>query len=187
MIASKSTPSLVVAYINELVGTGIYAEKFGAIAFHDEFMGPMTLASTVVKNTDKGINVFINLRRPKGKATNVLAQQTQAALSDWQQRHQVKLEDISTSWGDPLVVDDAPHLATLLDVYSHFTGLKDPQPVSIGGSTNAKLFPEALSFGPSMPGAEYAGHSEHEFIAREQFLLNLKMYTAVFVELGRMP
>lgn len=182
----KSTASLAIAYINELVGTGVNAEKFGSIAFQDDFMGPMTLAPTVVKNTSKGISIFINLRRPRGKTTEVLDQQTQAALADWQQRHRVKLKDVSTSWGDPLVVDDAPHLGVLLDVYSHFTGVKDPQPVSIGGSTNAKLFPNALSFGPSMPGAEYTGHSEHEFITREQFVLNLKMYTAVFVELGSM-
>ena len=34
-----------------------------------------------------------------------------------------------------------------------------------------------------MPGATYTGHSEHEFITREQFLLNLRMYTAALAEL----
>ncbi len=183
----RSTASLTVAYIADLIGTGIHAEKFGAIAYEDKFMGPMTLAPTVVKNTDAGTNVFINLRRPKGKAAATLEQQAQEALAYWQKQNQVKLGDINTSWGEPLVVGDAPHLPTLLNIYSHFTGVKNPQPVSIGGSTNAKLFPNALSFGPSMPGVEYTGHSEHEFITREQFVLNLKMYTAVFVELGKAP
>ncbi len=183
----RSTAALTVAYVSDLIGTGIHAEKFGAIAYEDKFMGPMTLAPTVVKNTDAGTSVFLNLRRPRGKTATLLEQQAQAALAGWQRQHQVKLHNVSTSWGDPLVVDDAPHLPTLLDVFSHFTGVENPQPVSIGGSTNAKLFPNALSFGPSMPGVEYTGHSEHEFITREQFLLNLKMYTAVFVELGKRP
>jgi len=36
-----------------------------------------------------------------------------------------------------------------------------------------------------MPNAEYTGHSEHEFITMEQFKLNLKMYTAVMIELAK--
>ena len=183
----KSTAAMTIAYINDLIGTGIHAEQFGAIAYDDEFMGPMTLAPTVVKETSKGTNVFINARRPAGKTAALLEQQTQAALLGWQQQHRVKLIDIATQWGNPMVATDAPHLPILLDVFSHFTGVKNPQPVSIGGSTNAKLFPNALSFGPSMPGVAYTGHSEHEFITRDQLLLNLKMYTAVFVELGKMP
>jgi len=87
--------------------------------------------------------------------------------------------------GDPFVQNSAPHIDTLLSVFSHYTGIKNPQPISIGGGTNSRLFPNAVSFGPSMPGAEYTGHSEHEFITMEQFELNLKMYTAVMVELAK--
>jgi dipeptidase D len=35
-----------------------------------------------------------------------------------------------------------------------------------------------------MPGEPYSGHSEHEFITRDQFLLNLQMYAAMLVELA---
>ena len=57
--------------------------------------------------------------------------------------------------------------------------------MSIGGGTNSRLFPNAVSFGPGMPGAVYTGHSEHEFISEEQLLKNLEMYTAVLVELAK--
>lgn len=83
-----------------------------------------------------------------------------------------------------MVMQDAPQLQTLLNVFAHFSGIKDAKPVAIGGSTNSKLFPNALSFGPAMPGVEYTGHSEHEFITRKQLQLNLKMYTAAMVELA---
>lgn len=57
--------------------------------------------------------------------------------------------------------------------------------VAIGGGTNSRLSPNAVSFGPSMPNTPYTGHSEHEFITMEQFVMNLKMYTAVLVELAQ--
>jgi dipeptidase D len=70
-------------------------------------------------------------------------------------------------------------------VFSYYTSIKQAQPIAIGGGTNSRLFPHAVSFGPAMPGVVYSGHSEHEFITTKQLLLNLKMYTAVMVELAK--
>ncbi|PIW60387.1 dipeptidase [Shewanella sp. CG12_big_fil_rev_8_21_14_0_65_47_15] len=180
----KTTASLTLAAMNELVGLGIYAEQFGDLAYKDDFMGPLTLAPTVVMQTQKGTEVTINLRRPVGKTPELLAKQANEALTLWQARHQVQLAEIESYWGEPMVMKDAPQQQTLLDVFAHFTGIADPKPVAIGGSTNSKLFPNALSFGPAMPGVEYTGHTEKEFITHKQFMLNLKMYTAAFIELA---
>lgn len=180
----QTSASLTVAAMNELVGLGIYAEQFGDLAYKDDFMGPLTLAPTVVVQTQKGTEVTINLRRPVGKTPELLAKQAREALALWQDKHQVQLADIESYWGEPMVMKDAPQQQTLLDVFAHFTGIVDPKPVAIGGSTNSKLFPNALSFGPAMPGVEYTGHTEKEFITHKQFMLNLKMYTAAFIELS---
>ena len=180
----QTSASLTVATMNELVGLGIYAEQFGDLAYKDDFMGPLTLAPTVVVQTQKGTEVTINLRRPVGKTPELLAQQAREALALWQDKHQVQLADIESYWGEPMVMKDAPQQQTLLDVFAYFTGIVDPKPVAIGGSTNSKLFPNALSFGPAMPGVEYTGHTEKEFITHKQFMLNLKMYTAAFIELS---
>lgn len=180
----QTSASLTVAAMNELVGLGIYAEQFGDLAYKDDFMGPLTLAPTVVVQTQKGTEVTINLRRPVGKTPELLAKQAREALALWQEKHQVQLADIESYWGEPMVMKGAPQQQTLLDVFAHFTGIVDPKPVAIGGSTNSKLFPNALSFGPAMPGAEYTGHTEKEFITHKQFMLNLKMYTAAFIELS---
>lgn len=180
----KSQASLTVAFVNDMIGLGLYAEKFGDIAYADSFMGKMTLAPTIIEQTDTASKVNINLRRPRGKSAELLDEQTMKALVQWQNARQVKLQSIETYWGQPLVVEDAPHLSTLLNVFEQYTGITDPQPVSIGGSTNSKLFPNALSFGPAMPGVEYTGHTENEFITVEQLRLNLKMYAAVLVELA---
>ncbi|MEI8614222.1 dipeptidase [Shewanella sp. PP-He15 brown] len=180
----QTSASLTVAAMNELVGLGIYAEQFGDLAYKDDFMGPLTLAPTVVVQTQKGTEVTINLRRPVGKTPELLAKQAREALALWQDKHQVQLADIESYWGEPMVMKGAPQQQTLLDVFAHFTGIVDPKPVAIGGSTNSKLFPNALSFGPAMPGVEYTGHTEKEFITHKQFMLNLKMYTAAFIELS---
>ncbi|MGI2151196.1 dipeptidase [Shewanella baltica] len=180
----QTSASLTVAAMNELVGLGIYAEQFGDLAYKDDFMGPLTLAPTVVVQTQKGTEVTINLRRPVGKTPELLAKQAREALALWQEKHQVQLADIESYWGEPMVMKGAPQQQTLLDVFAHFTDIVDPKPVAIGGSTNSKLFPNALSFGPAMPGVEYTGHTEKEFITHKQFMLNLKMYTAAFIELS---
>ena len=86
---------------------------------------------------------------------------------------------------EPFVQTGAPQINTLLSVYGHYTGEKDVKPISIGGGTNSRMFPNAVSFGPAMPEHEYTAHTEHEYITREQFILNLKMYTAALVELAK--
>ena len=175
---------MLVNLLNDLVGTGLYGERFGKIAYADPFMGPMTFSPTVIKQTAQGLELGMNLRRPRGKAGPVLEAEIRAALEQWQGRHG-KLAQIGIELNEPWVQAGAPQIPTLLSVFSHYTGIADPKPVSIGGGTNARLFPNAVSFGPAMPGAVYTGHSEHEFITVKQLLLNLEMYTAVMVELAR--
>ena len=180
----NTTAGGVVNYLNELVGTGLYGEKFGAIAYRDSFMGPMTVAPTVIKQREDGIEVSINLRRPQGKSIEQLTNEVNAALAQWQGRN-MELANITVRTGEPWVRKDAPQLPVLMNVFSYFTGIKDPKPVAIGGGTNSRLFPNAVSFGPAMPGKVYTGHSEHEFITLKQLLLNLQMYTAVLAELAK--
>ncbi|WP_036164776.1 dipeptidase [Massilia sp. 9096] len=188
-----TTAGALVNFLNEMVGTGYYGEKFGNIAYRDAFMGPMTFAPTVIHDRgddpklapeQRGLELGINIRRPQGKTTQQLSNEINAALAQWQGAH-LQLANVQTEIGEPWVQLDAPQLPTLLGVFSAFTGIKDPKPVAIGGGTNSRLFPHAVSFGPSMPHTVYTGHTEHEFIATRQLLLNLQMYTAVMAELAK--
>ncbi len=175
----------LVNFINDNIGTGLYGEKFGNVAYSDDFMGPMSLQPTVLKPKEQGIELNINLRRPKGKTAAQLESEINLTLKQWQQANQVTLTNLKNYIGEPFVQNNAPQIDTLLNVFSFYTGITDAKPVAIGGGTNSRLFPNAVSFGPSMPGKEYTGHSEHEFITIEQFMLNLKMYTAVLIELAQ--
>lgn len=180
----NTTAGAVVNYLNDMVGTGIHGEKFGNIAYRDSFMGAMTFVPTVIRQLDDGIEVAINVRRPQGKSTEQLTNEINAALAQWQGRR-VPLANVKIGVREPWILPNAPQVPTLLSTFSYFTGMKDPKPVAIGGGTNSRLFPNAVSFGPAMPGKKYTGHSEHEFITTKQLLLNLQMYTAVLVELAK--
>jgi dipeptidase D len=180
----NTTAGAAVNYLNQLVGTGLYGEKFGTIAYRDSFMGPMTVAPTVIRQKEEGIEVSLNLRRPRGKSVEQLTGEVNAALAAWQGRN-MALANVTVRTGEPWLRTDAPQLPILMNVFSYFTGMKDPKPVAIGGGTNSRLFPNAVSFGPGMPGQVYTGHSEHEFITLKQLLLNLQMYTAVLAELAK--
>jgi dipeptidase D len=184
-----TTAGAMVNFLNEMVGTGYLGEKFGNIAYRDAFMGPMTFAPTVIreqagKGEQSGLELTINLRRPQGKSVDQLSNEINAALAQWQGAH-LQLADVSMQIGEPWVQQDAPQLPVLLGVFANFTGIKDPKPVAIGGGTNSRLFPHAVSFGPAMPRTVYTGHSEHEFITTKQLLLDLEMVTAALAELAK--
>ncbi len=179
-----SAASGLVAFLNEMVGTGLYGEKFGTLAYRDDFMGPMTFAPTVIKQVPEGIELTINLRRPQGKGNEQVKAEAESALAAWQARR-FPLANVKVIVSEPWIQNSAPQVPALLSVFSHYTGIRNAKPISIGGGTNSRLFPNAVSFGPTMPGMVYSGHSEHEFITVKQLLLNLQMYTAVMVELAK--
>ena len=175
----------LVNFMNDNIGLGLEGEKFGTIAYKDDFMGAMTVSPTVIKQNKNNLELNINIRRPRGKTAEKLRNEINHAIASWKLKYIADITELDHYIGNPFVQDKAPHVKTLLSVFSHFTGIKNAQPISIGGGTNSRLFPNAVSFGPSMPNTEYTGHSEHEFITMEQFVLNLKMYTAVMVELAK--
>ena len=148
-------------------------------------MGPLTVSPTVLKQLDTGMQLNINIRRPRGKETAILKDEILNTISTWSAKNKYPVTNVNTLVKEAWIQTDAPQVDTLLSIFSHYTGVKNAQPVSIGGGTNSRMFPHAVSFGPSMPNTVYTGHTESEFITMSQFVLNLKMYTAAFVELAK--
>jgi len=174
----------LVNFINDNLGNDLYGEKFGELAYTDTFMGPMSVSVTHLKQTKDGLQLNINTRRPRGKTQSRLENELTNLLNVWQKRNNTSLVNVEYDFGEPWIQTNAPHLKTLLSIFSRYSGMKDVKPISSSGGTNSSLFPNALVFGPSMPGKEYTGHSEHEFITTKQLTMNLKMYTAAMIELS---
>jgi dipeptidase D len=179
----------VVRVLNDLVGLGNYAERFGDLAYADEFMGPLTLTAARVRSKDWQLELGISFRRPSGRSREDVMASTLTTLAQWQaaQPKGYGFADVKVNIGDPSDERGAAHVPILLDVYRYYSGDVDAQPVAIGGSTHAKLLPGAVNFGPAMPEAPYTGHSEHEFITREQLRLNLRMMTAALMDFATSP
>jgi dipeptidase D len=173
----------MVRLLNDLVGTGIYAEKFGNLAYEHPFMGKATLSLGTLKIEDGRLTAGLNLRRPVGRTKPEVETSILEAVEAWSKKTRIPVA-LKTDVNDPHFVDGAPHIPVLLGIFAHYTGQPDPKPISVGGGTHARLLPNGVNFGPGMPGEVYTGHSEHEWIGRDRMLLNLEMYTAMLAELA---
>ena len=174
----------MVRLINDLVGTGDRAERFGDLAHAHDFMGPLTLALTTLgADRDGSLTAGLNVRRPVGRSRAEVAAAIRTAVDAWRARTGARL-DAAVEIGEPYFVESAPHVPVLLGVFRHYTGDRNAGPIAVGGGTQARLLPNGVNFGPSMPGAVYTGHSDHEFMTADQLRLNLTMCTAVLAELA---
>lgn len=183
-----SQAARVVRFANDLVGLGHDSELFGDSAHSHPFMGPMTLSWTLLEPwDDEALRISLNFRRPVGKSGDQVEASFRTAFDNWKRKSGYPDLEIEVLVSDPHYTEAAPHVPVLLDIFEHFTGQKAPKALSIGGGTHARLVPNGVNFGPSMPGEDYTGHTEHEFLTIDQFALNLKMYTAMVTELAARP
>ena len=174
----------MVRFVNDMVGAGHHAERFGDLAYAHDVMGRLTLTLATLTPADGGgLEAALNVRRPAGRSGPAVEKTIRAALDAWRRRTGVPL-DYAVDIGDPYYVGSAPHVPVLLDVFRHYTGRPAPGPISVGGGTQARLLPNGVNFGPAMPDEPYTGHSDHEFMTVDRLRLNLRMYTAALVELA---
>ena len=174
----------MVRLVNDLVGSGHHAERFGNLAYAHDVMGRLTLTLATLAPADGGgLIAALNVRRPVGRTGPAVDKAIRAALDAWRRQTGLSL-DYTVGIGDPYYVESAPHVPVLLDVFRHYTGRPAPGPISVGGGTQARLLPNGVNFGPAMPDEPYTGHSDHEFMTVDRLRLNLRMYTAALVDLA---
>ena len=54
------------------------------------------------------------------------------------------------------------------------------------GSRTAKLMPNAINFGPAMPGEKYTAHNAREFKEVVDLDADLQMFTEMLVRIGNL-
>ncbi len=182
---APTAASRMVRLVDDLVGTGDCAERFGELACRHPFMGPLTLVLTRLYPTGNGgLEACLNIRCPVGRSREQVETAVQGAVDAWTARRGGARPGCRIEMGDPYYAESAPHVPVLVEVYRHYTGQHDAGPIAVGGGTQARLLPNGVNFGPSMPGAAYTGHSDHEFVTVEQLRLNLMMQAAMLIELA---
>ncbi|MDH6166338.1 putative dipeptidase [Variovorax boronicumulans] len=174
-----------VKYIDGLYGTGYLGEKMG-LGYKDDFMGPLTLSPNLIRmGTDGKLEMTTNVRMPRGRTPDELKSQVTAKVDAWAAANQVKLE-VNYDQGNWMARDPkGAWLSTLLDIYGSTTGL-EAKPVPTAGSTTAKLMPNAINFGPAMPGKKYTAHNAKEYKEVPDLDADMQMFTEMLVRIGNL-
>ena len=172
-------------YIDALYGTGYLGEKMG-LGYADDFMGPLTLSPNLVRMGNDGrLEVTVNVRMPRGRAPDELKAQVTSKVNAWASANNVKL-DVVYDQGNWMARDPkGAWLSTLLDIYGDTTGL-EAKPVPTAGSTTAKLMPNAINFGPAMPGKKYTAHNAKEYKEVPDLDADMQMFTEMLVRIGNL-
>ncbi|MCR6475298.1 dipeptidase [Variovorax sp. ZS18.2.2] len=174
-----------VKYIDALYGTGYLGEKMG-LGYKDDFMGPLTFSPNLVRlGADGKVEMTTNVRMPRGRTPDELKSQVAAKVNAWAAANQVKL-DVNYDQGNWMARDPkGAWLSTLLDIYGSTTGL-EAKPVPTAGSTTAKLMPNAINFGPAMPGKKYTAHNAKEYKEVPDLDADMQMFTEMLVRIGNL-
>ena len=76
----------------------------------------------------------------------------------------------------PVMTDkNGKFVQTLLSAYNSVTG-ENLKPVSMGGSTFARVFNKGCAFGPEFPNANYHLHEADERVKKDLFINSYEIY-----------
>ncbi|WP_224362796.1 Sapep family Mn(2+)-dependent dipeptidase [Hyalangium versicolor] len=158
----------------------------------DPLMGTVISAATLLRVKDGKVSLGINLRRPRSEESNEdfhAALDHAVALINQESDGRV-VEGPGRYVGDAHVADSSgPLVTTLLDIYKRHRNIREQvSPISIRGGTYARLFPNAVDFGPDLKemGA-YTGHAPDESISLEHLGLSTQMLSEAIHTLALSP
>ncbi|WP_455287253.1 dipeptidase [Cupriavidus necator] len=172
-----------VRYLNDLYGLDYLGNKM-EVAYRDPFMGPLTMSPTLVRERGEYVDVVTNVRMPRGRTPDELGGKITKRIFGWAATHgpvEIKYDQGNWMARDP----KGAWLSTLLNIFGDTTGL-EAKPVSTAGSTTAKLMPNAINFGPAMPGKKYTAHNAREYKEVADLNLDMQMFTEMLVRIGNL-
>ncbi|MBF5002931.1 dipeptidase [Diaphorobacter caeni] len=173
-----------VRYINGVYGLDYFGNAL-KLAYADDFMGPLTISPNFIKPGNGQLEVTANARMPRGKSPEQLKAEVEKGIADWSTAAKVPVK-IDYTQGNWMARDPkGAWLSTLLNIFGDTTGL-DAKPVPTAGSTTAKLMPNAINFGPAMPGKKYTAHNALEYQELPDLRTDIQMFTEMLVRIGNL-
>ena len=172
-------------YINGIFGLDYFGNHL-KLAYADDFMGPLTISPNFIKPTANGtLEVTANARMPRGRTPEQLKAEVEKGIADWSASAKVPVK-IDYTQGNWMARDPkGAWLSTLLNIFGDTTGL-DAKPVPTAGSTTAKQMPNAINFGPAMPGKKYTAHNALEYKELPDLQADMQMFTEMLVRIGNL-
>ncbi len=156
-----------------------YGSGLGLEAEHD-FLGRTTINLAIVSIDRNSAEAVINIRPTYGQSTMDVLRLIRTTAEEWASNSGVKTRVAFRGQGyEPLYVDPDEHgelIGSLQSAYSEVTGY-EPKLCALGGTTFAKAFPNAVSFGPVLPDEEKSlAHEADECVRIEHMVRNTKIY-----------
>ena len=171
-------------YINGVYGLDYFGNAL-KLAYADDFMGPLTISPNFIKAADGKLEVTANARMPRGRTPEQLKVDVEKGIAAWSAAAKVPVK-IDYTQGNWMARDpNGAWLSTLLNIFGDTTGL-DAKPVPTAGSTTAKLMPNAINFGPAMPGKKYTAHNALEYKELPDLQADMQMFTEMLVRIGNL-
>jgi succinyl-diaminopimelate desuccinylase len=165
------------SFLQDTVGMETDGASLG-LARSDVTSGALTLNVGVVKSTDEGLRLRIDIRYP----ISAHAEDLLGIIRHQAESRNLRLERIEVT--EPLyLAPDDPLVSTLLQVYRVQTGL-EAKPLAIGGRTYASAMPHVVAFGPHFPGDPELDHQADECISLERLRQITAIYARAIAELA---
>ena len=161
----------------ELIPHGDTSGEALGIAMEDELSGSLTLAFSLLKVTESGLEGTFDSRCPVcATEENVL----EVVRRNMAEKGFTLLND---SRKPPHHVDgNSEFVKTLLSAYESYTGRKG-ECVSMGGGTYVHALKNGVAFGASMPGTDNRMHGADEYAVIEELTVSAKIFAQVIVDL----
>ena len=154
----------------------LYGEAMG-IAMEDEISGRLTLAFSMLKVTEDGLDGSFDSRCPICATEETVLNVVKKRMED------VGLTLHNDSMKPPHhVAGDSLFVQTLLKEYEAYTGRKG-ECLYTGGGTYVHELDNGVAFGAAMPGTDNHMHGADEFVALEDLLVSAKIFAQVIVDL----
>ena len=161
----------------ELIPHGDITGEALGIAMSDEISGGLTLAFSLLKITDSGIDATFDSRCP-------LCATEENVLNVVRRKMEEKGFTLhNESMKPPHHVDgDSDFVKTLLRAYEDYTGRKG-ECCSMGGGTYVHELKNGVAFGASMPETDNRMHGADEFAVIDELVVSAKIFAQVIVDL----
>ena len=168
-------------YLGRYIGTETDGVSWG-IAHTDSVMGSMTTNLAIINVTEGIPTAIVNIRAPRG----ITSEQVKTAVNE-------RIDVINKEYGAALslsmrlgpfhyVPTDGKLVNTLLEVWEEVTG-EPGEAISIGGGTQARLFPNGVDFGLSTDQVHYRGHGADEYMKPEELFIAAELTISALLRL----
>ncbi|NQU41780.1 M20/M25/M40 family metallo-hydrolase [bacterium] len=158
------------------------------IAGRHHFLGRTTLSLDILEMDGESAMAVVNIRPTIGLSPNDILETVRAQVLEWAQANGLEATvEFRGKVYEPLYVNPRRHfelIHALQVAYQRVTG-REPELRATAGTTYAKAFPNAVSFGPILPEEEEARyHQADECVKIEHLLRNTRIYASALLMLA---